>query len=80
MRPVSPRIEGLDEIMVAEDQHDYKPLAAALQPHTDGSTSRVCRWTFSDEERAAIARGEDLYFLTPAWCPLVPHSFKVGYP
>lgn len=80
MRPVAPRIEGLDEVMAGEDQHEYKPLAAAFQEHADGTFSRVCRWTMSPEERDRIAGGEDIYFITPAILPLTPHSLHVGYP
>jgi hypothetical protein len=80
MRPVSPRIEGLEEVMVAEEQEEYMPLAAAIQEHTDGTYSRICRWTFTAEERIRVAAGEDIYFGTPASIPLTPHWLKVGYP
>ena len=65
---------------MAEEQHEYMPLVAAIQPHTDGSASRVCRWTLTAEERARVARGEDVYFVTPAGIRLTPHSLHIGDP
>lgn len=79
MRPVSPRIKGADEVMVAEDQLEYMPLAAAFVEYGDGSVQRICRWTFSPEERARIAAGEDIYFGTPASLQLIPHWLAVGF-
>lgn len=79
VRPVSPRIDGADEITIAEEQHQFMPLAAAHVRYSD-SVQRVCRWTFTPEERAAIAAGEDMYFGTPAEIPLTPHWLKVGFP
>ena len=78
MRPIAPRI-GFPEVMIAEEQEEYLPLAAAIVEHTDGSTSRVCRWTFTKEERQRIGAGEDIYFATPASVPLTPHSLQVGW-
>lgn len=62
MRPVAPRT-GAEEITVAEDQHEYVPLVVALHADPGGSGSPVLltRWRLSEEERAAIAAGEDLY-------------------
>lgn len=89
MRPIAPRIEGADEIDVAEDQHDYMQVVAAIVPkeredallvgdlRTD---TRVVQWTFSDEERQAIAAGADMYFATLANMPMMPHHLRVGWP
>lgn len=80
MRPVAPRLIGYEETMIAEEQDEYMPLAAAFLPHSDGSTSRVCRWTLTAEERRQIANGADVYFGTPASIPLTPHWLTVGPP
>jgi hypothetical protein len=80
MRPIAPRIDGADEITIAEDQHEYMTITAAHVQYADGSVHRVCRWTFTPEERAQIAAGEDLYFGTPAAIQLVPHWLTVGFP
>jgi len=79
MRPVSPRIDGADEVMIAEEQAEYAPLAAAIVRYENGAVERVCRWTFTPEERAKIAAGEDVYFGTPASLPLTPHWLAVGF-
>jgi hypothetical protein len=80
MRPIAPRIEGADEITIAEEQHEYMTITAAIVHYGDGSTHRVCRWTFTPEERAQIAAGEDIYFGTPATVLLTPHWLTVGFP
>lgn len=85
MRPIAPRLVGYDEITVAEDQPEYMPLAACILaatflPHADGSATRVCRWTFTPEERKQVAAGADIYFGSPAAIPLTPHWFTVGPP
>jgi hypothetical protein len=79
MRPVAPRIDGAEEITIAEHQHEYLTICAAIVEYSD-SAQRVCRWTFTPEERAQIAAGEDIYFGTPADIPLTPHWLKVGFP
>lgn len=78
MRPVAPRLRDLDEVMIAEEQEEFMPLAAALQPHTDGSRSVICRWTLTDEERTRIGAGEDIYIAMPQ--SVFPHSLSVGDP
>lgn len=79
MRPIAPRIQGADEFVVAEEQLQYMPVVACLVQFDD-ELSRVCRWTFTPEERAKIAAGEDLYFGTPARARLTPHWLCVGFP
>ena len=80
MRPIAPRIDGAVEITIAEDQHEYATITAAIVQHSDGDSTRVCRWTFTPEERAKIAAGEDIYFGTIAGIPLMPHWLSVGFP
>jgi DNA polymerase I-like protein with 3'-5' exonuclease and polymerase domains len=59
MRPVAPRIGG-EEIMLAEEQTEYRTLPAT--PVAIGDQLGLCtRWTFTPEERAQIAAGEDLF-------------------
>lgn len=79
MRPIAPRIEGAEEITIAEEQHEYMPITAAYVTFPDGVTARVCRWTFTAEERARIAAGEDIYFGTPVGVLLTPHWLRVGF-
>jgi hypothetical protein len=79
MRPVAPRIPGTAEVTIAEDQLEFMPITAALVVNEDKSMTRVCRWTFTDEERSRIfLQGADIYFATPAELPLTPHSLSVS--
>jgi hypothetical protein len=80
MRSVSPRIDGADEYTIAENQLEYMPVVACQVQFSDGKIARVLRYTFTHEERAKIAAGEDLYFGTPATIQLVPHWFTIGFP
>lgn len=65
MYMVAPRT-GADEITLAEEQPEYSPLVAAKyeiqydagRPPAPGL---LTRWRFTEEERARIAAGEDLY-------------------
>ena len=79
MRPIAPRIPGADEHTVAEDQHEYKTLTVAVVAYQNGERVRVCRYTLSNDERDRIAKGEDIYFGTPAGLPLTPHWLAVGF-
>lgn len=82
MRPVSPRT-GAPEVMVAEEQEEYLPLSVAMYADADATIYRVTRWTFSPEERAKIAAGEDVYICqlsfptrdgdVPPMTPLMAH-------
>jgi hypothetical protein len=80
MRPVAPRIKGGMEITIAEEQLEYEPITASILDYGDGNLQRVCRWTFTPQERARIDGGEDIYFITPASIQLTPHSLRVGFP
>lgn len=78
MRPVAPRLETAEEIMVAEEQTEYRTLPAALIAR-DGHRCHLTRWTFTPDERAAIGAGADLYIshLTGGG-PLQPLAPQVG--
>lgn len=73
MRMIAPRT-GAPEITVAEDQPEYLALTAAVYDNT-----LLTRWTFTPEERARIAAGEDLYLGVMTFGrPLQPLSVQVG--
>lgn len=80
MRNIAPRIAGADEFDIAEEQHQYKQVVACLVRFGDGTVARVLRYAFNATEREAIARGEDIYFGTPASQKLQPHWFSIGFP
>jgi hypothetical protein len=60
---VDPRVnpawvpKGSQAVIIAKDQPEYRPLPSVCTP--DGRV--ITRWQPSDEERALIAAGEDLY-------------------
>lgn len=57
---VAPRT-GAEEITIAEDQLEYKPLVAARYQTPEGVPVLLTRWKLDDAERAKVAAGEDLY-------------------
>lgn len=77
MRMVAPRT-GADEVTVGEDQLEYSPLVAAQYVEEEGRQMLLTRWRFSDEDRARVAAGEDLYLGVLTQHPLQPLSVQVG--
>lgn len=65
MRSIAPRLDGCDEITVAEEQEEYLPITVARIDPPPGFPERgtilLTRWQLSDDERKRIAAGEDLY-------------------
>lgn len=90
MTPTDPKIDPLTwphtTEIAARDQPEYLPLPIAIAPArpvvVGGSTIQpaivVSRWTFTPEERAAIAAGEDLYLAVKAFNGLQPVLPSVG--
>lgn len=60
MRPIAPRT-GAPEATIAEEQEEYMPITVALYEYPNGARGLLTRWTFTPEERAQIAAGEDVY-------------------
>lgn len=63
MEPVNvgmPVPEGWEEVTYAKDQPEYRPLPSLRDPR-DPQGRILTRWTFTPEEREAIAAGADLY-------------------
>ncbi len=80
MRAVAPRV-GAPEIMLAEEQEEYKTVCAAVITHDDGTIAIMTRWKFNDDERERIAEGEDLYLrLFTFGQPMNPIHIEVGRP
>lgn len=80
MHMVAPRT-GAEEVTLAEDQVEYKPLVAAVYraPEYGDAIMLLTRWRFTDEERARIAAGEDLYLgVLTSGQPLQPLAPQVG--
>jgi hypothetical protein len=62
VRPISPDT-GAPERVIAEEQEEYLPLPVAYYTvdQMPGARMLLTRWTFTPEERLAIAEGADLY-------------------
>lgn len=74
---------GAPEVTLAETQPQYETLIAAVYSNSDypGATEFVVRATFTAEERALIAAGEDIFISELCWGHLVrdkEHGFIVG--
>ncbi len=73
MRPISSRAD--DEVMVAEEQHEFRTCPAT--PYQDGGAPAwLVRWTFTPDERRRIAAGEDIA-LSLAGQQLTPHRVSL---
>jgi hypothetical protein len=81
MRPVAPRTGGEEITYGGGDV--FSAMTIALHPveDTDALISQVTRWTFTAEERARVAAGEDVYFsLLREPGPITPVAASVGWP
>ena len=80
MRPVAPRL-GLPEVTLAEEQPEYAPITVAGFLDEDGRPGVISRWRLTDEERAQVAAGADLYLsLFTFGQPMQPVHLEVGRP
>lgn len=72
MEPQSPVVAGLEpyEIILGADQPEYRPLPVLRGPSPYYAT--MSRWTPTDEERALIAEGADIY--------VTIYTFQQPYP
>ena len=77
MRPVAPRIVGVDEIQY--DGEHYKSITIGVHEYESGRPARITRWTFTPEERAAIASGADI-FVSMAGTSIPPMHLDAGWP
>lgn len=80
MEIVDPRVhpslvpDGSKAIVIAEHQDEYRDLPSIRTPN--GYV--ITRWTLTDEERAAIVRGEDIYITLLSHGPINPLFATVG--
>lgn len=80
MEIVDPRVnpalvpEGSRALVIAETQDEYRNLPSIRTPN--GYV--ITRWAPSDEERAAILRGEDLYITLLSHGSINPFFATVG--
>jgi hypothetical protein len=77
---VAPRT-GAPEIAIAEEQEEYLTLTGAVYGDNGaaGPVTLLTRWRLSDEDRARIAAGEDLFVALQTFGrPLHPMAVQVG--
>jgi len=83
MHQVAPRT-GAEEVTLAEDQTEYKPLVAArydvqFSPGHEPARALLTRWRLTEDERRRIAEGEDIYLACLTFGdPLQPLMMQVG--
>lgn len=62
MITISPNLEGIEEINIAQDQEEYKEIrAGATFDINSGSPLAILRWRLTPEERQRLLDGEDLW-------------------
>lgn len=80
MEIVDPRVnpqlvpEGSRAVVIAEHQDEYRDLPSIRTPN--GYV--ITRWSLTDEERAAVVRGEDIYITLLSHGPINPLFATVG--
>jgi len=81
-RCVAPRIEGLDEVMIAEEQEEYLTICAAICPYETGEMGIITRWRLTEAERIRVMEGEDIYLniLTREKGQMPPLCLDIGVP
>jgi hypothetical protein len=81
LRPIAPNLGDDTQHMIAENQPEYATLPAVIRRDTalPGRVAVITRWRFTPEERAAIARGEDLIYVQCTFGqPMHPVVLQVG--
>lgn len=80
MEIADPRVDpalvppGSRAVVIAENQAEYRDLPSVRTP----GGQVITRWTLSDEERAAILRGEDIYVTIISRGPINPLFVTIG--
>lgn len=70
MRPVAPRLVDVDERMAGMDDEELMPLTVGECRSREGAPVIITRWRFSEEDKARILAGEDLFLYH--FAPLLP--------
>ena len=66
MRPVAPRLAAIEEITVGAESETYRPLTVGLAHNVGGHRCLITRWRLSDDDRAKIADGWDVFVYVTA--------------
>ena len=59
MHPIAPRT-GAEEITIAENQLEYRPLVGAVYHEANGTRVVITRWRANEDEKRKLAAGEDV--------------------
>lgn len=74
-----PVVHGLEdkEVVYAKDQPEYIPLRTLVSQTEEREV--ISRWTFTDEQRKAIAEGADVFLILMTFgAPLQPIKMAVS--
>lgn len=71
MRAVQPQVPGFEEHILARDQTEYVQLPAVFT-EIENVPCIVTRWTLTDDERAAIVAGADV------WLEMLTHGERAN--
>lgn len=66
--------DGSKAVVIAEHQDEYRDLPSIRTP--DGQV--ITRWTLTDDERRAVASGEDIFVTLLAGGSINPFFVTVG--
>jgi hypothetical protein len=61
MRPVSPRLVGVDERTSEDADGRCKSITIGIGTSVDDKPVCITRWRLSDEDRARVFGGEDIF-------------------
>lgn len=76
MRPIAPRIEGVEETTYhGNDDDPWKAITFGRTTSEEGTAYVVTRWQPSADERAALQHGADIYLWIVGGLP--PHQVEV---
>lgn len=75
MRPVAPRLVGVDERTAGMEDDELKPLTVGECRSEDGTPVIITRWRFSEADKVRIIQGEDLFLYI--FAPLLP-QLQIG--
>jgi hypothetical protein len=73
---VDPRLvpDGSRAVVIAEHQEEFRDLPSIRTP----AGQVITRWTLTDDERAAVLRGEDIYVTLLSHGPINPLFVTAG--
>jgi UDP-N-acetyl-D-mannosaminuronic acid transferase (WecB/TagA/CpsF family) len=82
MRTISPNLVGIPEVVIAEEQHEYKTMiGGAAVSSEDNMPIMICRWRLTPAERQKLIDGEDLWTTHLTFGhPFQPLTTDIGKP